>query len=98
MHGLLVGPTELVAVDQPLVRIETLPLAWLPLAVGEDVDGDAQDVGQAVQLTLGDVVTVERLLGFQELEELPSIRDGFLSELASLSPHLNLDNKCQMSN
>ena len=78
MHGLLVVPTELVAVDQPLVRIETLPLAWLPLAVGEDVDGDAQYVGQAVELALGDVETVQRLVGLQELEELPRVRDDSL--------------------
>ena len=74
--------------------VKTLPLGWccwFPLdGVGEDVDGDAQDVGQAVQLALRDVETVQRLLSLQELEKLSSVRDGFLCGLASLSLHLHL--------
>ena len=58
--------------------------------MGEDVDGDAQDVGQAVQLALRDVETVQRLLCLQELEKLPSVRNGFLCGQASLPLHLHL--------
>ena len=79
VHGFLVVSPELVAVDQTLVRVEALPLPLLLLpGVGENVDGDAQYVGQAVQLALGDVETVQRLVGLQELEELPRVRDGSL--------------------
>ena len=77
--------------DQTLVRIKVCPLSLFPLAgVGQDVDGDAQDVGQAVQLALRDVERVQRLLSLQELEELPSVRDGFLGQLTSLPLHLHL--------
>ena len=78
--------------DQTLVGIKVVPLGlFAPLAaVGQDVDGDAQDVGQAVQLALRDVERVQRLLSLQELEELPSVRDGFLAQLPSLPLHLHL--------
>ena len=84
--------------DQALVGIKVVPLGlFAPLAaVGQDVDGDAQDVGQAVKLALRDVETVQRLLGLQELEELPGVRDGFLCQLASFPLHLHL--KCQQGN
>ena len=53
VEGLLVLPCELVVVDEALVGVKRLPLGLLALASeGEDVDGDAQDVGQTVQLAL----------------------------------------------
>ena len=81
--------------DQTLVGIKVVPLGlFAPLAaVGQDVDGDAQDVGQAVKLALRDVERIERLLRLQELEKLTRVRDGFLCQLASLPLHLHL--KCQ---
>ena len=49
MHAvqrLLVVSSKLIEMDQTLVRLEFLPLGLLTLAgEGEDVDGDAQDIG-----------------------------------------------------
>lgn len=77
--------------DQALVGIKIVPLSLFPLAgVGQDVDGDAQYVCQAVELALRDVERIERLLRLQELEKLTRVRDGFLCQLASLTLHLHL--------
>ena len=96
VHGFLVVSPELVAVDQTLVRVETLPLTLLLLpGVGEDVDGDAQYVGQAVQLALCQVERVQRLLSLEELQELSSISQSPLSRLANFTFNLHL--QTQMS-
>ena len=64
--------TVLVGVNQTLVRLVVVPLGVLLGAGGEgqEVDGGAQDVGQAVELALGQVEGVQGLIGFQELDKV----------------------------
>ena len=65
---------KLVAVDQALVGVVGVPLGRLLLGVGQHVDGHPQDVGQAVQFALGQVVAVQRLVSFQELYKIIRIQ------------------------
>ena len=83
---------KLILVDKALVGVKVVPLGLLALAtVGEDADGDAQNVCQAVELALGLVVRVERFISLQELEEVRRAGDSFLHELTGFT--LNFDLK-----
>ena len=71
--------TVFVRMDQALVRFIVVPLGVLLGAGGEcqQVDGGAQDVGQAVQLTLRQVEGVERVICLQELYKVTGTEDSF---------------------
>ena len=90
VEGLLVGG-ELVLMDEALVgvqRVPPTPLLWFSSnpnqVIGQLVDGHAQDVGEAVQLTLRHVEGVQRLISLEELLELCRGRYRLLD---SLVPH-----------
>ena len=82
---------EIVLVEEALVGVEVVPVGLLArAAVGEDVNGDAQDVCQTVELALGLVEGVERLLSREELEELWRAGDRLLSDLAGVTFNFDL--------
>ena len=89
VEGLLVGG-ELVLVEEAMVGIQSVPPTPLlrfstnpNQVVGQLVDGDAQDVGEAVQLTLRHVEGVERLISLEELLELCRGRYRLLDSLVA---------------
>ena len=89
VEGLLVGG-ELVLVDEAVVGVQCVPpttLLWFSSdpyqVVGQLVDGHAQDVGEAVQLTLGHVEGVQGLISLEELLELCRGRYGLLHSLVT---------------
>jgi len=89
VEGVLVGG-ELVLVDEAVVGVQgvpSAPLLWFSTnpnqVVGQLVDGHAQDVSEAVQLTLGHVEGVERLISLEELLELCRSRYRLLHSLVA---------------